>query len=136
MDEDLSQLEIKLQVDDDISPLEMEELTAAMRRELLKLDVQSVDRVSGGPAPEGAKGVELAELGALVVSFGQAVPVLGPVLAAIRAWTARSPTRTVKITLDGDTLEVGGISEGEQRRVIKAWMARHPRQSAGEGPAT
>ena len=136
MDEDLTQLQIKLHVDDDISPLEMEELTAAMRRELLKLDVQSVDRVSGGPAPEGAKGVELAELGALVVSFGQAVPALGQVLAAIRGWITRSPNRTVEITLDGDTLKVGGISESQQRKVIKDWMARHPRQSAGGGPTT
>jgi hypothetical protein len=130
MNGDPIQLEINLHVDDDVSPLEMESLTAAMRRELLRLDVQSVDRVSAGPAPPGAKGVELEALGALIVSIGQAAPVLGQVVEAIKAWVARSPSRSVKLTLQGDTLEVGGMSETQQRQVIKDWMARHPRPAA------
>jgi hypothetical protein len=132
---DRNELEINLEVDDDISPLDMEELTAAMRRELLLLDVQSVDRVSGGPAPEGAKGFELAAIGALIVNLGQAAPVLGQVVAALQAWAARSPNRTVKLSLDGDTLEVGGISESQQHDVIRDWMARHAPTPAPEGPA-
>lgn len=135
MTDDRSELEINLAVDEEVSPREMEELTAAMRRELLLLDVQSVDRVSGGPAPEGAKGIELAAIGALIVNLGQATPVLGQVVEAIRAWTARSPNRTVKLTLDGDTLEVGGISESQQHDVIRDWMARHAPTPAPEGPA-
>lgn len=136
MDEDLNQLEINLRVDDDVSPLEMEELTAAIRRELLQLDVQSVDRVSGGLAPEGAKGIELAALGALIVNLGKAAPVLGQVIDVIQAWAARSPNRTVKLTLEGDTLELGGMSETQQRQVVKDWMARHAKPSARREPAT
>lgn len=135
MNEDLSQLEINLSIDDDISPLELEELTAAMRRELLQLDVQSVDRVSAGPPPDGAKGIELAELGALIVSIGKATPVLGQVVSVIEAWAARSPNRTVKLTLDGDTLELDGVSEREQRQVVRDWMARHPRAAAPNATA-
>ncbi len=134
MTEDRSQLEINLAVDDDVSPLELEELTAAVRRELLQLDVASVDRVSGGPAPEGAKGIELAAIGALIVNLGKATPVLGQVVEVIQAWAARAPNRTVKLTLDGDTLELNGVSERDQRQVIKDWMARHPR--APREPAT
>jgi hypothetical protein len=136
MDEDLSQLEINLRVDEDVSPLEMEELTAAIRRELLLLDVQSVDRVSGGPAPDGAKGIELAALGALIVNLGKATPVLGQVIDVIQAWAARSPNRTVKLTLEGDTLELGGMSESQQGQVVKDWMARHAKPSARREPAT
>ena len=105
-----------------------------MRRELLQLDVASVDRVSGGPAPEGAKGIELAAIGALIVNLGKATPVLGQVVEVIQAWAARAPNRTVKLTLDGDTLELNGVSERDQRQVIKDWMARHPR--APREPAT
>lgn len=136
MTDDLNKLEINLHVDDDISPLELEELTAAMRRELLQYDVDSVDRVSGGPAPEGSRGIDVAAIGALVVSLGKATPVLGQVVEVIRAWAARSPNRTVKLTLAGDTLEVGGMSESEQHQVIKDWMVRHARASASRGPAT
>jgi hypothetical protein len=136
VDEDQSQLEVNLTVGDDISALEMEELTAAMRRELLQLDVDSVDRVSGGPAPVGAKGIELAAIGALLVNLGKATPVLGQVVEVIQAWAARSPNRTVKLTLEGDTLELGGMSEDEQRRVVRDWMARHAKPAARREPAT
>ena len=135
MDEDASQLEVNLHIDDDVSPLELEELTAAMRRELLLLDVQSVDRVSGGPAPEGAKGIELAAIGALIVNLGKATPVLGQVVEVIQAWAARSPNRTVKLTLAGDTLELGGISANDQHQVITDWMARHAKPAAQREPA-
>ena len=136
MTADANQLEINLQIDEDVSPLEMEELTAAIRRELLQLDVESVDRVSAGPAPAGARGIELAEIGALVVSLGKATPVLGQIVSVIQAWAARSPNRTVKLTLDGDTLELNGMSEREQHQVVKDWMARHPRAPAKREPAT
>jgi hypothetical protein len=136
MVDDTSQLAINLSVDADVSARELEELTAAMRRELLQLDVLSVDRVSGGPAPEGAKGIELAEIGALIVSLGKATPVLGQIVEVIQAWAARSPNRTVKLTLDGDSLELNGVSESQQHLVIKDWMARHPRATAPRGPAT
>ena len=56
MDEDRAKVEINLQVDEDISPQDMDELTAALRRELLNLDVESVDRVSGGSGAGGLEG--------------------------------------------------------------------------------
>ena len=135
MDEDPGRLEVHLQVADDISALEMEELTAALRRELLKLDVQSVNRLPGAAAPDGAKGIELAALGALIINLGKATPVLGQVVEVIRAWAARSPSRTVKLTLGGDSLELSGLSENEQHQVVKDWMARHAKPSTSREPA-
>jgi hypothetical protein len=137
MPEDLGQLEINLQVDEDLSPIEMEELTAALQRELLQLDVESVDRVSAGPAPDGSRGVDLAALGELIVQVGKAAPVLGQVVAVIEAWASRSPKRTVKLTIGGDTLELDGLSERDQRLVIRNWMARHAEAppAAEPGPA-
>lgn len=136
MDEDPGQLEINLHVDADVSPFEMEELTAAVRRELLQLDVESVDRVAGGPAPEGARGIDLGAIGALVVNLGKATPVLGQVVEAIQAWASRAPNRTVKLTLAGDTLELGGMSEADQHQVIRDWMARHAKPAAQREPST
>ena len=135
MTDDQGQLAINLEAGDDVSPFELEELTAAVRRELLQLDVESVDRVSGGPAPDGTRGIDVAAIGALLVSLSKATPVLGQVVDVIQAWAARSPNRTVKLTLDGDTLELNGMSEDEQRRVVRDWMARHAKPAARE-PAT
>ena len=125
MPDDLGSLEINLEVDDDLSPLEFDELTAALQRELLQLDVAGVDRVSAGPAPDGSRGIDLAALGALIVQVGKSAPVLGQVVDVIQAWAARSPKRTAILTIDGDKLELGGLSEKDQRLVIRDWMARH-----------
>jgi hypothetical protein len=135
MNEDLARLEINLAVDNDVSAYELDELTAAMRRELLQLDVASVERPSAGAAPAGARGIELAELGALIVSLGKATPVLGQVVNVIEAWASRSPNRTVKLTIDGDSLEIGGMSEEDQRRVASDWMARHAKPTSHREPA-
>ncbi|MFL5725253.1 MAG: hypothetical protein ACJ765_11185 [Chloroflexota bacterium] len=132
MPDDLGQLEINLQVDDDMSSLELEELTAAVQRELMQLDVTGVDRVSAGPAPDGSRGVDLAALGALIVQVGKATPVLGQVVDVIQAWAARSPKRTATLTIGGDTLELGGLSERDQRLVIRDWMTRHAPPTAPE----
>jgi hypothetical protein len=132
MPKDLDQVEINLQVDDDLSTYELDELTAALQRELLQLDVDGVDRVSAGPAPDGSRGVDLAALGALLVQVGKAAPVLGQVVGVLEAWAARSPKRTVVLTIDGDKLELGGLSEKDQRLVIRDWMARHAPPAAPE----
>jgi len=137
MDEDLGQVEINFSIGDDVSQLELDELTAKMRNELLQLDVASVDRLSTGPAPDGAKGVDLAAVGALIVSISKATPVLGQVVEILQAWAAREPNRTVKVTIDGDTLEINGVSQKDQHVVIKDWMARHPKAAAAaREPAT
>lgn len=132
MPDDLGRLEINLQVDDDMSSLELEELTAAVQRELMQLDVTGVDRVSAGPAPDGSRGVDLAALGALIVQVGKATPVLGQVVDVIQAWAARSPKRTATLTIGGDTLELGGLSERDQQLVIRDWMTRHAPPTAPE----
>ena len=134
MPEDLGTLQVQLDVDDDLSAYEFDELTAALQRELLQLDVDSVDRVSAGPAPDGSRGVDLAALGALLVQVGKAAPVLGQVVDVIEAWAARSPKRTAVLTIGGDKLELGGLSEKDQRLVIRDWMARHAEPAAAPEP--
>jgi hypothetical protein len=132
MPADSGQLEISLQVDDDISSREFDELTAALQRELLQLDVDKVERVSAGPAPDGSRGVDLAALGALIVQVGKSTPVLGQVVDVIQAWAARNPDRTATLTMNGDTLELKGLSERDQHLVIRDWMARHAPPPAAE----
>jgi hypothetical protein len=134
MPKDQGPLEVQLEVDDDLSSYELDELTASLQRELLQLDVDGVDRVSAGPAPDGSRGADLAALGALIVQVGKAAPVLGQVIDVLEAWAARSPKRTVLLTIGGDKLELGGLSEQDQRQVITDWMARHAPEAASPEP--
>jgi hypothetical protein len=104
---------------------ELLELTDALREELLELDVDAVGRASDGEAPAGAKGVELLAFGGLVVRFALKSSVLRSVVDATTAWLGRQQARSVKLTLDGDTLELTGISSEQQHALIEQWIARH-----------
>lgn len=100
------------------------EATLQLRRELLDLDVDAVELAPGGEPPQGTRAVELAALGALVVSVANS-QLLGPVVAAIRSWLGGSPQRTIKLQMDGDVLELTGLSSAEQRRLTDEWPSRH-----------
>jgi hypothetical protein len=109
--------------DDDAE--ELAELTQRLRGELLELDVDAVELAAWDHAPEGAKGLELLGVGALVVQFALRPQILTSVVDATVAWLGRQRNRTVKLTLDDDSLEVTGVSTREQQRLIELWIARH-----------
>lgn len=104
---------------------ELLELTRRLQDELLELDIDEIAFDSGGDAPAGAKGVELLAFGTLAIRFALSSTVLRSVVDTTAAWLGRQQARTVKLTLDGDTLEVTGIHSDEQSRLIEQWVARH-----------
>lgn len=122
-------LGIHLGVGPDSDAEEVAEATLQLRRELLELDVDAVEVPRAGEAPPGTRAVELAALGALAVTVAKS-QLLGPVVAAVRAWLAASPQRSIKLELDGDTLELTGLSSREQRRLTDEWLRRHAAEPA------
>jgi hypothetical protein len=104
---------------------ELAELAHRLRTELLDLDVEAVEPMTAGEAPEGAKGVELLALGGLVVRFMVRQEVLTSIIHGVRSWLQRQSARSVKVTLDGDSLEITGASSAEQDRLVELWVARH-----------
>jgi hypothetical protein len=124
MEDQLATLGVQVAVGPDADAEEVAEATLQLRRELLDLDVEAVELPRAGEPPPGARAVELAALGALVVTVGQS-PLFGSVLAAVRSWLAGSPQRSVKLELDGDVLELTGLSSKEQQRLADEWLRRH-----------
>jgi hypothetical protein len=125
MQEQAATLGIQLAVGPEEDPEQVAEATLWLRRELLELDVEAVELPAAGEPPPGSRGVELAALGGLLVTVGRS-QLLGPVVAAVRSWLAGSTQpRTIKLELDGDTLELSGVSSKEQRRLTDEWLARH-----------
>lgn len=104
---------------------ELAELTQRLRGELLELDVDVAPLAGDGELPEGAKGVELLALGGLAVRFVLNSSVLRSVVDTTVGWLGRQQARNVKLTLDGDTLEVTAVSSDEQHQLIEQWIARH-----------
>ena len=93
--------------------------------ELSELDVDEVEPAVAGKAPAGAKGIELLALGSLAVTLGRSSKVLREVVEAIRDWAHRTGTRTVKMTIDGDVLEIAGASTQDMKTLIDSWVERH-----------
>lgn len=115
---------------------EVDELTLQLRRELAELEVDSISSHRVGAPPPGARAVDVAALGMLIVTLGRSPEVLGAVVGTIQSWLAGRPRRSVRLEVDGDVLDVTGLSAADQRRLISTWVARHavpaePRAASG-----
>jgi hypothetical protein len=115
-------LRVELDVDADAGAEERDELARALRAELLELEVEAVDRPEE-PPPAGTRGAGVIELGTLLVTLGQGA--LGLVTSTIARWVQRRGGRSVTLELDGDRIELGGVSAEDQRRLIETFVARH-----------
>jgi hypothetical protein len=107
---------------------EIAQLTRQLRTAILNLDVENVEPVAG-EAPNGAKGVT-AVLGWLSVTLGG--ELLKSVADRVADW-AMSRGRSVEITVDGDTLKLGGVTRARQEELTREWLARHPISSPAGG---
>ena len=114
---------------------ELEAAGGSVREELLALDVTSVRAMPGGPAPDGARGLDAATLGAMLVSLPATPPVLAAVVDVLRRWIGRSDgKRSVRIEIAGDSLELSRVSDEEQTLLIEDWLRRRTAlQQEGSG---
>jgi membrane-associated two-gene conflict system component 1 (EACC1) len=100
---------------------ELAYLAGLLRQELLELDVEDV-RVARSAAepPRLAKSGEAIAVGALVVT---AAPLLlRQVLKLIDTWLRNRPLRTVKVELDGRSIELSHASREDQQRLIDLFV--------------
>jgi hypothetical protein len=109
-------------------PERVERSSRQLRAELRALDVDDVTVGSSATAPPGTKGVEAGSLGELLVTMSASGGVLATVVATVRDWLARrEDAATVKLTIDGDTLELGRASADERSALIRAFIQSHQR---------
>lgn len=114
--------------EDDADDQRLATLTAYLRTELLRLDVEDVTTASLGEAPPGTKGSsELADIAGLVVTLGQSADSLRSVIAAIQAWLPRGigHLRSVNLEIDGDKIELSNATRTDQAQLIQLFVSRH-----------
>ncbi|SDM23299.1 Caspase domain-containing protein [Lentzea albidocapillata subsp. violacea] len=99
----------------------IEQLTAFLRTELGELVA-----VSGvpGEAPEGAKSVDLNELGTLLTTVSQST-VLAALINAVSSWLGQRRERSVTVEAGGDFLELTGDPSEAELAERSAWLGRH-----------
>lgn len=103
---------------------DMTRLLGSLRAELRDLDIQSI-RQAAATAPDGSKSGGLPSADQLVVGVATSPDVLTSVIGWIRAWLGRNRARSAKLSIDGDIIEVTGVSSAEQQRLIDLWVSRH-----------
>jgi hypothetical protein len=116
--------ELRVELGADVDEQQLDAMTTSLRRQLLELDVETVERVAAGPAPEGAKAIETLALGALVVKLVARRETLAGVAGLIRSWLGSRPDRTARLRFGEDEVELTGLSPEQQERLIASWLER------------
>lgn len=98
----------------------IEQLTDFLRSELRELaPVSSVP----GEAPEGAKVLDVAELGTILATVSQST-VLAALINAVSSWLGQRRERSVTVAADGDELELTGAPTEAERARAAEWLER------------
>jgi hypothetical protein len=113
-------LEIHLDVSDSDAE-ELDRLTRQLRSQLAELDVDAVEPISGGPAPEGTKAADWVIVGGLLV---RAAPTaVSAVVRTVQAWLARDLRRNVEIRRGNDVLVLSAATAEQQERLVEKFLA-------------
>lgn len=111
---------------------ETEELTRALQDELLLLDsAASVERPEENTAVAGAKSGAVAVVGTLIVTGVFSGPALNALVALVGEWRQRAQARKVEIVEGDDSLVVEGLSAGDQKALVEAWLQRRSDDRTG-----
>jgi hypothetical protein len=117
-------LKLDIGAEPDSDAEELAELTAHLHEELLELDVDAVEPAHEGEPPPGAKAMDVVGVGTLLVTLVKSARGLRSLVATLQRWVSDQP-RTVKIELDGDVLEMTGLSSDAQEQLVSDWISRH-----------
>jgi hypothetical protein len=105
---------------------ELERATHQLRKELLDLNLESVDLVKKGKPPKDSKaGEEVVSWGSLLVSLAASGGTLSGLIGTVQSWLSRKENQKAMIQIDGDKLEMTGISNEQQDKLIDAFINRH-----------
>ncbi|ACV78872.1 hypothetical protein [Nakamurella multipartita] len=120
----MDRLELRVQVaETDADPGRIEDLTLALRQELLVADVGDVGRTAGDRAPEGARGVDAATLGSLLVAVASSTLAIAQAVTIIRGWVTRTTKDCrVKISVGDSMLTLSGQPDEQQEHLIREFL--------------
>ncbi|OIJ63727.1 hypothetical protein WN71_032925 [Streptomyces mangrovisoli] len=116
-----------LLADENAEPERVAELTGYLREELLDLDVDDVTALPGGEVPPGARAVEVAAIGALLVSLGSSANALNQVMTVIRSWLGRHHEThpSLHLQMGDDVLEVSEATDDQVTEAFRLFVERH-----------
>jgi hypothetical protein len=113
-------LQIAISVGHSADESELEALALELEDELRELEVDSVMPATG-KAVAGSRGDPIT-LGVLLVKVGPVA--IQAVVRTVQAWIKRSDARSIRIKAGDDEIEIHGLPEADERRLIEDWLSR------------
>lgn len=115
----------------------LDELSSVLRRELLDLGVDDVERASAGEAPAGSRGLDVASIGVLIVAFQEPLVAVTAIVGAIRGWMSSTRgAHAVELTIGDQTLKIDSASQEQQDRLIDEFVAALHGSGEADPPAS
>jgi hypothetical protein len=124
-----TQLILYVYPDSEVSSEELAESTMDLREEILELDIEQVDFVSSEGVPPQSKGDPSFTWGTLLLTLAASGGVLTVLINLLKEWLTRHERRRVMLEMNGDKLEVTGVSSEEQQRLIDKWLIRNGKRA-------
>jgi hypothetical protein len=108
----------------------LDERARSLRRELEELDVERVERASGGPAPAGTRSIEFAAVATLIVTLKESSALAGGLVRAMRSWLNRGEpgTKSIRVKIGDKELELSGASDEVTAQLLQEFTAALRRQ--------
>ncbi len=131
MPEKTKQVILNIDAGQEDDPEEIERFTQQLREDLTELDVEAVDLVRAGETPAKAKVGDPIIWGTLLLTLAASGGVITTVINVLQSWLTRQERRSISLEIDGDKLEIKGISSKEQQRLINEWRRRHAKGEVG-----
>jgi hypothetical protein len=119
------QLTLRVEPDSEADAAELAVLASDLRDVLLELDIESADLLTRGQAPPGTRAGEMVMAGALTVMLARSKELVTKLIESVRWWASLGSGRTIRLELDGDVLEVNGLTRDDQRRLVQLFIDRH-----------
>jgi hypothetical protein len=112
-------LSIEIGEDPGTDDLDLDASARQLRRELLELDVDAVDRARDPAQPGARGGGELTDV--LIVTLSNSTAVVA-MIGVLKAWLTRKQGRRIKVTIGDKSLELDQPSSADQERLISSWI--------------
>jgi hypothetical protein len=125
MTEQIVQLTLCIEIDSEAEVEELAMLAVDLRGLLLELDIESADPLTRGPAPPGTRAGDMFVTGALSVILTWSKELVTKLVENVQWWVSLGARRTVRLELDGDVLEINGLTREDQHKLIQLFIDRH-----------
>ena len=115
---------ITINKDKDDTSDDIAQLSQQLRNELLGFKVESIEHQRNQNMAQGTKAVETISWETLIVTLAASGGIITTIINFILAWVKRNEGRSVTLELNGNKLEVTGLSSNEQKVLIETWLKR------------